>query len=36
VIKETSPRDMKAISKKAFENCFENSKKRWERCITSE
>jgi hypothetical protein len=32
-IKESSLRDLKAIPKHAFQDCFENWKKRWERCI---
>lgn len=34
-IKENSLRDLKLIPKQALEDCFENSKKSWERCISS-
>jgi hypothetical protein len=34
-IKENSPSDLKAILKQAFQDCFQNWKKLWGRCISS-
>jgi hypothetical protein len=34
-IKGNSQRDLKVIQTQAFQDCFQNWKKRWERCISS-
>jgi hypothetical protein len=34
-IKENSPRDLKAIPKQSFQDCFQNWKKSWGRCFSS-
>ena len=36
VIKEKSKKKLLAIPKSAFQNCFEDWKKRWHKCIISE
>ena len=35
-IKEKSKQELLAISKSAFQKCFEDWKKRWHKCIISE
>jgi len=35
-IKTTSLEELKAIPKSAYQKCFEEWKKRWHKCITSE
>jgi transposase len=35
-IKENLLRDLKAIPKQVFQDCFQNWKKRWKQCISSE